>query len=87
MAELLLQAGADINWIADKQKGYTILMQFCAVKMDMTPREIENNLGVIRFLLENGADRNIVNHKGKNALALSQRHCNVTNVQDMLVNA
>lgn len=26
MAELLLQYGADINWIVDKTKGYTILM-------------------------------------------------------------
>lgn len=36
MAELLLQFGADINWIVDKVKGYTLLQQLCAVKMELT---------------------------------------------------
>ena len=32
MAELLLDYGADINWIIDKNKGHTLLMKFCGVK-------------------------------------------------------
>jgi len=36
MAELLLHYGADINWIVDKQHGYTLLMQLCSIKMDLS---------------------------------------------------
>ena len=39
MAELLLQFGADIDWIIDKNKGLTLLMQLCNIKMEMTDRE------------------------------------------------
>jgi len=36
MAELLLSNRADINWIVDKKKGYTLLMQLSAIKMDLS---------------------------------------------------
>lgn len=36
MAELLLQNGADINWIVDKNKGHTLLMQLCNSKIEMS---------------------------------------------------
>jgi hypothetical protein len=54
MAELLLHYGADINWIVDKQHGYTLLMQLCSIKMELSAKEIETNYNIIKFLLENG---------------------------------
>lgn len=46
MAELVLANGAgifknnfilkDINWIVNKEKGYTLLMQLCAIKMELS---------------------------------------------------
>ena len=35
MAELILQYGGDIDWIIDKIKGFSLLMQLCGVKMKM----------------------------------------------------
>ena len=54
MAELLLVYGADINWIIDKTHGYTMLMQLCSIKMDMSQKEKEINLDIVKFLIENG---------------------------------
>jgi hypothetical protein len=54
MAELLLHYGADVNWIVDKNHGYTLLMQLCSIKMDLSPKEMETNFQIIKFLLENG---------------------------------
>jgi hypothetical protein len=35
MAELLLMYGADIDWIVDKRRGHTLLMQLCSSRMEM----------------------------------------------------
>jgi len=86
MAELLLEFGADINWIVDKTKGHTILMQFCSVKMELDEREKRMNLEVIRFLLEHGADKNMVSNKNKNAFQLAQKHSNRDAVLEVLQN-
>ncbi len=86
MAELLLEFGADINWIVDKTKGHTILMQFCSVKMELDEREKRMNLEVIRFLLEHGADKTMVSNKNKNAFQLAQKHSNRDAVLEVLQN-
>jgi ankyrin repeat protein len=86
MAEILLEFGADINWIVDKTKGHTILMQFCSVKMELDEREKRMNLEVIRFLLEHGADKNMVSNKNKNAFQLAQKHSNRDAVLEVLQN-
>ena len=86
MSELLLEYGADINWIVDKAKGHTILMQFCSVKMELDDREKRMNLEVIRFLLEHGADKNMVSNKNKNAFQLAQKHSNRDAVLEVLQN-
>lgn len=87
MAELLLQYGADIDWIVDKTKGYTLLMQLCALKMELSPKEKEMNYEIIKFLLENGANRKIKTKKGKTAYDLVSKHCNKDKLRDLLVNA
>lgn len=84
MAELLLEFGADINWIVDKVKGHTILMQFCSVKMDLDDKEKRMNLEVIRFLLEHGADKSMLSNKSKNAAQLAQKHSNKEAVLEVL---
>jgi hypothetical protein len=33
--ELLVQRGADVNWIIDKQKGYTLLHSLCSTVVRM----------------------------------------------------
>ena len=35
MAHFLIEYGADVNWIIDKAKGYTLLHYFCSIKMKM----------------------------------------------------
>jgi len=84
MLELLLDYGADINWIVDKTKGHTILMQFCSVKMELEEREKRINLDVIKFLLEHGADKNIISNKGKNCMELAKKHSNSEAVIEVL---
>jgi len=84
MAELLLDHGADINWIVDKTKGHNLLMKFCCVKMDLSPREAQVNLEVIRFLVEHGADKNMKAIKNKTAFDMAAKHSNKDNVQELL---
>lgn len=76
MAELLLQYGADINWIVDKKKGYSLLLQLCAVKTNLKEKEKEINYQTIKFLLENGANRLLLTNKGKTVFDLLKKHCN-----------
>lgn len=85
MATLLLQSGSDVNFIINREKGRTLLMQYCATDMDMTNREKEANLKVIRFLLEHGADSLKKSKKGKTALDYSHRHPFKNDVQRLLL--
>lgn len=84
MAELLLQFGADINWIVDKVKGYTLLQQLCAIKMELTPKEKDTNYEIIKFLIENGANKNILSNNSKNAYQLAEKHINKLEIQELL---
>ncbi len=61
----MLENGAEIDAIVDDKKGYTSLMVFCNVKFKMNERESEVNLNIIKFLLENGADKSKKSAKGK----------------------
>jgi len=84
MAELLLQNGADINWIVDKKKGFSLLLQLCAVKLVLNEKEKEINFQTIKFLLENGANKFLQSNKGKNAFDLAKKHCNKDKILDLL---
>ena len=35
MGQFLIDHGADVNWILDKSKGYSLLHYFCSIKMKM----------------------------------------------------
>ena len=62
-------------------------MQHCAVKMQLSAKEKEMNYEIIKFLLENGANRKIKTLKGKTAFELAEKHCNKNAVQELLVTA
>jgi len=84
MANMLLQNGADINFVVNKEKGRTLLMEYCGVTLDMSNREKETNLKVIKFLIEHGADPAKKSKKGKTALDYSKKHPFKDEVQNIL---
>lgn len=83
-ASLLLDYGADINWIVDKMKGMTLLMQLCDVKMKMSRKEQSINLEIIKFLCEHGAEKEMPTLKGKSIEDIANKHSNKTEVLDIL---
>ena len=84
MAEKLLENGADINVPIDDEKGYTLLMQFCSIKIELTELEKDLNLKVVAFLLEHGAEKEVKSKKGKTAYMLAEKHCNKDKVRETL---
>ena len=86
MAQQLIQFGSDVNWIIDKQRGHTLLMQLCAVKHEMGKSEKQLNIDSIKFLVNNGADKNIRNLKGKTAFDLAAKNSNCKIIREILVN-
>lgn len=84
MAELLLQYGADINAIVNPNEGHTLLMQFCALTMELNEFQAEVNIEVVQFLLEHGADRNKMSKKGEKAWDLSKKHSKSREIQRLL---
>ena len=81
LADLLLANGADINWIVDKAKGYTLLMQLCATKLEMSDHERDTNFEAVKFLLERGGSKDIKSLKNKTCLELVEKNPN----KDMLL--
>lgn len=55
--------------------------------MELSPKEKEINFEIIKFLLENGANRKIKTKKQKTAYELAAKHCNNIKLQELLVNA
>lgn len=62
-------------------------MQLCALKIEMSTSEKDINYEIIKFLVENGANKSITTHKGKNAFDLAEKHCNRDAIRDILVNS
>lgn len=44
--------------------------------MELTPKERDTNYEIIKFLIENGANKEILSNKGKTALQLAEKHSN-----------
>eukprot|EP00831_Metopus_contortus_P070986 TRINITY_DN64923_c0_g1_i1.p1 TRINITY_DN64923_c0_g1~~TRINITY_DN64923_c0_g1_i1.p1 ORF type:complete len:223 (-),score=23.15 TRINITY_DN64923_c0_g1_i1:131-799(-) len=86
MSELLLNYGADINVIVDKEKGNSLLMQYCGLSMVLSSFENEVNIEVINFLLEHGADRTQKNKKGETAWDLAHRSLRCSEIRLLLKN-
>lgn len=56
MAEFLLQNGANVNQIVDKDKQQSFLMQLCDLKELPNLRGQEINIIMIKFFVNHGAD-------------------------------
>lgn len=85
MADLLIEFGADVNWIVDKDKGYTMLMQYCSIKHELDEREKETNKAVIKFLLSRGASKELTSlKKGKSIYEITKKHCCATEIIELL---
>lgn len=65
LADLLLAHGSNIDEIVNEDKGYTILMTLCHVKVTLNAKETDSNLSIIKYLLEHGADFKRSSKKGK----------------------
>ena len=75
--KLLLEYGADINY-KPAMYGYTFLMDACAeVKSDI-------DLQIINFILDNGADPNLISLIGYTALILLCERENIGNLNDIV---
>lgn len=74
LAELLIEHGANIDAIVNEEKGYSLLMLFCAVKEKLNPRDLRVNLDVIRFLIQRGASKDILSNKKKGLKEICKRH-------------
>lgn len=86
MAYTLLQNGTDIDFVINREKGKTLLMDYCSVDTDMNFREKDANFKVIKFLLENGADPSRKSKKGKTAFDYCKRHPFRDDIQRILLN-
>ena len=59
-AEVLLEYGADINWIVNKVEGHTFLMDFCAsLRETLSKSKKKMILEAMKFLIEKGASKEI----------------------------
>jgi len=65
LADLLLANGANIDEIVNEEKGYTILLALCHIKVTLSLRESDSNQSIIRYLLEHGSDSTRTSKKGK----------------------
>ena len=57
---MLIKAGADIDFMKNDK---TLLVKFCGIGYEMTKIQEAMNLEVIKFLIQNGANKNITNKK------------------------
>jgi ankyrin repeat protein len=65
LIDLLLSKGANINIRLDSVQGYTVLMKLAST--NITDKEkLINTIEMIKFLLERGADLNVIGLNGKN---------------------
>lgn len=85
MLELLVQRGADVNWIIDKEQGYTLLHSLCACSMRMSKLEKQINYDIVKFLLESGADIGMRGFDGKLPEELVTGHCSMTAILDLII--
>lgn len=83
--ELLVHKGADVNWIVDKDEGYTLLHSLCSCPIKMSKAEKQINYDIIRFLIDNGADIHMRAFSGKRPEDLVTGHCSMTAILDLII--
>lgn len=70
MLELLLDYGADIDYVISSTDGLTFLMYFSTMKTILSDTQNQLLLEAVTFLLEHGADRTKKDNYGKNSFDL-----------------
>jgi len=73
----LITAGADCNYRLNF--GYTALMYVCGHYFMQTDTDIDDCVELVKLLLDNGADRELINENGKTAIDLAQDYARTTN--------
>ena len=76
LAEFLIDHGADINWVIDKSRGFSLLHYFCSIKIKMSKEQIDLNFRIIKFLLEKGANVFQKTLKDEGLEKILEKHCN-----------
>ena len=72
MIDLLLKYGANIDVRIDSKLGYTILMKLASTEF-LDDEKFENNVEIMEFLIERGADKNIKSNQGESALDFAKK--------------
>lgn len=76
IASLLINHGADQNWIIDKKRGWSLLHYFCGLRLKMNKQQIKLNYEIVKFLLDQGADVCQLTLDDKTCEDLLENHCN-----------
>jgi ankyrin repeat protein len=76
IAEFLINHGADVNWIVEKGRGFSLLHLFCGIKVKMNQVQKDFNYCIVKFLLSKGADLNQKTLKDETVADLLEGHCN-----------
>lgn len=81
---MLINHGADLNWVIDKVKGYTLLHTLCASTMKFKKNESQLIHDIIKFLIDKGA--NILQRGLDDKLPedLAATHCNAVAIIDLI---
>lgn len=87
MAEVLLDNGADINWLVDKKNGWTFLMQLAATSQRVNAKEKQLIMIQFKFLLEHGAKTDINDNRSRAVEKIIQEKSDIKeDLMDMLSN-
>lgn len=84
IGEVLVNHGADMNWIIDKVKGYTLLHLLCACQLKLKKNESQLAHDIIRFLIEKGANVMQRGLDDKLPEDLAVTHCNSVAIIDLI---
>ena len=84
-AKLMIEYGADIN-AQEEQTGETVLIKFLkSAAQNITPKNRDNYISFLRYLLGKGANPNLQTKKGDTALFTAASWVNYTKKTDNLV--
>jgi hypothetical protein len=88
MAEQLLQFGANINVVVNKETSYTLLFQFCCCKTKMTSMQVDMISEVIQFMIEHGASKELlIDDTIVNVLEVLAGHPAYHKIRDIILNS
>ncbi len=75
LIDLLLTKGADINVRIEDKLGYTVLMKLVSNNIT-TKDKLDNTIEIIKFLIERGADCNMMGYNNKSVYEVINSNIN-----------